>query len=106
MIQLNRLYKSTVIALFCFLTIQYGKAQTLDPWNKGNLDIHFINTGRGDCAFMIMPDGTTMLIDAGELNPMDARTRSPRTAPLQRIPVSRHMRGLLNILRLSVHPHG
>ncbi|SFO99116.1 hypothetical protein SAMN05428949_7089 [Chitinophaga sp. YR627] len=83
MIQLTSFHKSTVIILFCFLTMQYGKAQTLTPWNKGNLDIHFINTGRGDCAFMIMPDGTTMLIDAGELNPVDARTRSPRTAPLQ-----------------------
>jgi hypothetical protein len=34
-------------------------AQTLEPWKKGNPDIHFITTGRGDCAFMIMPDGTT-----------------------------------------------
>src|SRR4051812_11768833 len=80
MVLINRSYK---LVLFCFLATLPLKSQTLSPWQKGNLDIHFITTGRGDCAFMIMPDGTTMLIDAGELNPMDARTESPRTAPLQ-----------------------
>lgn len=38
---------------------------TLDEWKKGNLDIHFINTGRGECAFMIFPDGTQMVLDCG-----------------------------------------
>jgi beta-lactamase superfamily II metal-dependent hydrolase len=71
-----------LLLLFLFAALSVN-AQTLEPWKPGNLDIHFINTGRGDCAFMIMPDGTTMLIDAGELNPMDERTQSPRTAPLQ-----------------------
>lgn len=32
------------------------------------LDIHHISTGRGNSALMIMPDGTTMLIDAGALH--------------------------------------
>lgn len=81
--QINGFYKRIAILLLCFLAASGIDAQTLAPWKKGNLDIHFITTGRGDCAFMIMPDGTTMLIDAGELNPADARTQSPRTAPLQ-----------------------
>lgn len=38
----------------------------LSPWNEGIFDIHHISTDRGDAAFMIMPDGTTMLIDAGQ----------------------------------------
>lgn len=36
----------------------------LPAWTEGCLDIHHINTGRGESAFYIMPDGTTMLIDA------------------------------------------
>lgn len=38
----------------------------LPDWEDGILDIHHISTGRGDAAFMIFPDGTTMLVDAGE----------------------------------------
>ncbi|WP_236973599.1 hypothetical protein [Membranihabitans maritimus] len=34
-------------------------------WEKGFLDIHHINTGKGESAFFIFPDGTTMLADAG-----------------------------------------
>ena len=54
-------------------TIEVGKA--LPAWSEGELDIHFINTGRGECCFYIMPDGTTMIVDAGEVkathNPQD-----------------------------------
>lgn len=48
-------------------TSQVG--QPLTPWRPGLLDIHHISTGRGNATFVIMPDGTTMLIDAGELDP-------------------------------------
>ena len=30
------------------------------------LDIHQIVTGRGNAAFTIFPDGTTLLVDAGD----------------------------------------
>lgn len=43
----------------------------LDPWKKGYLDIHHISTGRGNCTFMILPDGTTFMIDAGDLGDSD-----------------------------------
>lgn len=36
----------------------------LPAWEEGWLDIHSINSGRGECFFYILPDGTTMLIDA------------------------------------------
>lgn len=39
----------------------------LPDWQEGCLDIHQISTGRGDAAFLILPDGTTMLVDAGDL---------------------------------------
>ena len=40
----------------------------LTPWSEGELDIHTISTGRGECLFFIMPDGTTMVVDAGEFS--------------------------------------
>jgi ribonuclease BN (tRNA processing enzyme) len=39
----------------------------LTPWTQGSLDIHHISTGRGNVAFAVCPDGTTILIDAGAL---------------------------------------
>lgn len=43
------------------------KHESLPDWQEGYLDIHQISTGRGNAAFLIFPDGTTMLIDAGDL---------------------------------------
>lgn len=37
------------------------------PWQKGYMDIHQISTGRGDVAYLILPDGTTMMVDMGDL---------------------------------------
>lgn len=45
---------------------EYNK-EYLPDWQEGYLDIHQISTGRGDAAFLILPDGTTMLVDAGDL---------------------------------------
>jgi beta-lactamase superfamily II metal-dependent hydrolase len=36
-------------------------------WQPGMLDIHQISTGRGNAGLYIFPDGTTLLVDAGEL---------------------------------------
>lgn len=52
--------------------------RTLPPWKDGYLDIHFISTGVGNCAFAVLPDGTTLLIDAGEEDPTSPRVLSPR----------------------------
>lgn len=38
--------------------------KTLPAWQEGYLDIHAINTGRGESTLLILPDGTTMLVDA------------------------------------------
>ncbi|MBM3744342.1 MAG: MBL fold metallo-hydrolase [Acidobacteria bacterium] len=46
------------------------------PWQPGTLDIHQISTGRGNAALYILPDGTTLLVDAGE----QAR-KTPRHTP-------------------------
>lgn len=60
-----------------------GRAVTLPPWSQGQLDIYHINTGRGDAAFFIFPDGTTMLFDAGDL---DGEGFEKRAAPLRLAP--------------------
>ena len=52
----------------------------LPAWKEGYLDMHHINTGHGDAAFYIFPDGTTMLLDAGEMDPTAERTNSARNA--------------------------
>ena len=52
--------------------------RSLPPWTPGTLDIHQINTGRGNSALLIFPDGTSMLIDAGDGGVMPPRGTAPR----------------------------
>ena len=48
--------------------LQCINAQTMPKWEKGYLDIHQISTRNGNASFIIFPDGTTVLVDAGDLN--------------------------------------
>ena len=45
--------------------VKIGKMLPL--WQEGYLDIHMINSARGECSFLILPDGTTVVVDAGEI---------------------------------------
>lgn len=51
----------------------------LPAWTPGTLDLHQIVTGRGNAAFMQFPDGTTLLVDAGDAG--DTEYASPRPDP-------------------------
>jgi beta-lactamase superfamily II metal-dependent hydrolase len=51
---------------------------TFPAWTPGTLDIHQINTGRGNAAFLMLPDGTTLLIDAGDGGNLPPRGTPPR----------------------------
>jgi hypothetical protein len=42
---------------------------SLPAWSDGYLYIHHISTGRGNASYVVMPDGTSMLLDAGEADP-------------------------------------
>ena len=42
-----------------------AQPRKLEPWRAGMLDIHHLAYGRGNSTFVLAPDGTTMLIDAG-----------------------------------------
>ena len=49
--------------------VSAGKGEALPAWEEGWLDIHSINGGRGESFYYILPDGTTMLIDAAGAPP-------------------------------------
>lgn len=51
--------------------------EQLPAWEEGCFDIHFINTARGECCFYILPDGTTLLVDAGEVEGDSAMNLTP-----------------------------
>jgi beta-lactamase superfamily II metal-dependent hydrolase len=55
-------------------------SQSLPPWTEGYLYIHHISTGRGNAAYIVMPDGTTMLLDAGEADPAFVKSVAPLKA--------------------------
>lgn len=60
---------------------QVGKP--LPVWQTGQLDIHQINTGQGNSTFIVFPDGTSLLVDAGAINPINWRTGKPRNIPVK-----------------------
>lgn len=59
--------------------------QSLPAWSEGELDIHHINTGRGEASFLIFPDGTNLLVDASgktvEKPPFSLPTRPDASRP-------------------------
>lgn len=59
--------------------VEVGKK--LPGWTEGCLDIHSINSGRGECTFYILPDGTTMLVDAGEFRTSGSKYQMVRQRP-------------------------
>ena len=57
----------SAIALIYTLSAVEAKPKQMKPWSEGSLDIHHISTGRGPAFFYILPDGTRLLVDAGDL---------------------------------------
>ncbi|MDO5567159.1 MAG: hypothetical protein Q4G59_10925 [Planctomycetia bacterium] len=59
-------------ALFPGAASLYADAQNIEigkpyrGWQEGEMDIHHIYTGIGESVFHIFPDGTSMLVDAGD----------------------------------------
>lgn len=72
--------------------------EPLPAWSEGYLDIHAINCGRGECSFIIMPDGTTMLIDAGDVG--EGKSSYPKVPrkPENSAPVTTYSRYLQHFL--------
>lgn len=68
-IYMNKFLFPAAVALMATACNAQHDESTLAAWQPGEMDIHFIYTGRGEANFVIMPDGTTMLIDAGDWDP-------------------------------------
>lgn len=58
-----------ILLVACSSSNQIGRAYR--GWHEGEMDLHHIYTGRGESNFMIFPDGTSMLVDAGDYDPKD-----------------------------------
>ena len=89
------------IVPFLFLLSSCCRAQSLPSWQPGTLDLHHISTGSGNAAFLIFPDGTTLLFDAGDLD-REARLKYPN--PLKVSPRLPHdslsaARAIVNYIR-------
>ena len=72
----------TFLFSFCFVSLLFSQEEEFPTWEEGVMEIHHINTGRGDVAFCIFPDGTTLLVDAGDTSETHPRTMSVRNVPL------------------------
>jgi len=89
-----------VLTLLVFQPVSaQTEGETLLPWSQGVLDIHHINTGRGEAAFLVFPDGTTLLIDAGASSGTSSRS-------IPQIPDSTRSSGewIVNYIRNTLNP--
>lgn len=55
-----------------------GQTIELPAWSRGVLEIHQIDTGRGNAMFLLAPDGTTILIDCGTTSNSSDLVAPPR----------------------------
>ena len=67
--QLRKISFSVFILCNSIFIFSQDNEKIFPAWAEGEMDIHHINTGKGEAVFCIFPDGTTMLIDAGDLGP-------------------------------------
>ena len=67
------------IALFvCLPGAAQKVGESLPAWTPGTLDIHQINTGKGNSALFVLPDGTSLLVDAGDGSHTPPRGTPPK----------------------------
>lgn len=79
-----------------------AQPKTLPAWTPGTLDIHQIVTGRGNAALIRYPDGTSMLVDAGDSGPSDEQNGRPdRSEPAADV-IARYLQQMLGGERPSL----
>ncbi len=106
--QVSRLLFFSLTILLSNVVLAQPLGKPLSVWHTGQLDIHHIATGQGNATFVVFPDGTTLLIDAGAINTIDWRTGKPRDLPVK--PTNERQAGewiaryVRNVLRFQVDP--
>jgi hypothetical protein len=94
---------------------QIQKGESLPEWQPGALEIHHIDTGRGNASLIIGPDGTSLLMDAGEAHSAERMMAPARPNASRRAGewIARYVRRQLNRigqtdldLMLLTHLHG
>ena len=94
---------SALLIAFC-PSISQTIGEKLPSWDYGTLDIHHINTGKGEAALFILPDGTTLLVDAGATSRPGPRVTAARPDSL-RTPgewIVRYIKKLPNIQPITL----
>ena len=85
--------------VFAALPALGSAARAVYPgWKPGELDIHCIQTGCGEQTFFIFPDGTTMLLDCGDMYRPQYLMNVPRQPGPERLGgewVSRYVQRLI-----------
>jgi beta-lactamase superfamily II metal-dependent hydrolase len=71
------------------------RGELFPRWREGYLDIHQIVTGRGNAAFSIFPDGTTMMVDAGDAGETPFADQRPNASRTSGQWISRYVRHML-----------
>lgn len=67
---------AAILLSVCLPLAAQKVGEPLPAWTPGTLDIHQINTGKGNSALFVLPDGTSLLVDAG-----DGSHKPPRGTP-------------------------
>ena len=78
--KLTKLALMLLVSAGC-TSVQNEIGKPYKGWKEGEFDIHHIHTGMGEANFFIMPDGTSMLIDAGDLGRNDPAREIAKAFP-------------------------
>jgi len=82
----------------------YKAGDLLPPWSPGTLDIHQIVTGRGNANFMMFPDGTTVLIDAGDQGETEFASQRPDASRTPAQWIARYIRHMEQLADPAAQP--
>ena len=72
---MRKLLLTVLVALAASVSVL--AQEYLPTWQEGWMDFHSISTGQGESTFIMMPDGTTMLVDAGDVGELWTKVHLP-----------------------------
>ena len=61
----RRFLQGSAAGLGWLATGRLWAQEAMEPWRRGVLEIHHISTGRGNSVLAILPDGSSVMVDAG-----------------------------------------